>query len=470
MTSTVPYPLLADALVATGHYAIGTDHELWAYDAAAGVWRPDHLPPSPSASWVNTTLGAAAGVKHVNETRHLMLHRSDPLPAMPSSPSNHLLIPFRNAVVDPVHRRSGPHDPRYFHTSLIPHDFDYDPEATHPWFDIFLKEVFEGYDAQIQTVWEMIGYSLLPSNPLQRAFWLYGPTSRNGKGTIAELIRRIVGRRNTSTVALREMSTSVNQFKAASMHNKMVNLDLDASSAFIGDTTMFLQVVSNEQPMVEHKRGHPFPLNPPGLIIAASNAIPQVRDATPAYFARWFPIFFPVSFVGREDRWLIDKLTSEIPAILSTAMDALVGLLQRGDFTHTLTSDAVRRLFGTRSDNVQAWLADRAVVDPAAITGIRAIYADYSAWAREYNNGHKLNQTDFRDRLVSLDRPGLRRRAKNGKEGYTLTILDHDVDPVSPELAELAGVDVAPRSDFSMAELLAQVADAGDLTAPEPEV
>lgn len=460
----VPYHVLADELVASGHYAIGPDHALWSYDPGAGVWRPDHLPPSPSATWVSWRLYDSPKAQHVNEVRQLMLHRPDPLPRMPSGAASHLL-PFRNVAVDPYQRLTVPHDPRHFHTSLIPHDFDYDEQAETPLFDQFLADIFEGYDAQIPVVWQMIGYSMLPSNPLQRAFWLYGPTSRNGKGTMLELIRRILGARNTSTVALREMSTAVNQFKSAQMHNKLVNMDMDASSSFISDTTTFLQVVSNEQPMVEDKRGTPFPLNPPGLIIAASNAIPQVRDATPAYFARWYPLYFPVSFVGREDRSLLDKLTTEIPQIISRAVDALVDLLAVGDFHQTLTSAAVRDLFGRQSDNVQAWLADRTEVDPTKCVGIRTLYADYSLWAKQYNNGHKLPQTDFKDRLESLDKPGLRRRLLNGKHGYTLTLLEPEADGTSPQLADLAGVDMLPK--ISLHELYrsyqqAELTEGGD--------
>jgi P4 family phage/plasmid primase-like protien len=454
-TAGPDYTAIAQEALDTGSFALGHDDELWVYDPSVERWRLDASPPSLLDLVVNTAFGRNARVKHRREVRPLLLH--DPrLPRM--GRPNPRLIPFDDGTYDPLAATFTPHRPADWTTAKLPWDFPADPDHQHrhPRFDAFLAEVFKGYEAQIPAVWQIIGYAMLPSNPLQKAVWMYGPTGRNGKGTLLELIRRIVGRGNTSNVSLREMNTSVNQFKLAELHNKIINIDFDASGAFISDTTGFLQVTAGEPVLVERKRAHPFPLNPPGLFLAASNTIPSVRDAGPGYFERWYTLYFPNTFAGHTDPHLVDKLSTEIPAIIETALDALVWVLGTGGFVQTRTSIAVRDVFATRSDNVRAWLDDRCVVNPSATTGIRRLYFDYEMWCRANNNNHKLERLAFKDRLESATVLGLRYHKVNGNEGYTLDVLPPEAEAPHPALDALRNLD-GPPTPPSLTELRAAV-------------
>lgn len=450
MTDFPSYPEIANSVVRSGSFALGPDNSLWTYDPRSSIWRPDHNPPSLLDNLVNQTFGNAARIKHRNEVRPLVLNHLN-LPVM--GRQNARLVPFEDGVYDPFANRFMAHDPSNWTTAVIPHEYPDIETPEHPLFDAFLAEVFEGYEAQIPAIWQVIGYAMLPVNLLHKAVWFYGPTARNGKGTLLELIRRIVGSGNTSTVALREMSSNINRFKAADMHNRIVNIDFDASGAFISDTSAFLQVTAGEPTQVERKNGQPFLLNPPGLLLVASNTIPGVRDAGPGYFERWYPLYFPNSFAGREDRDLIEKLATEIPHIIQSALQSLVWVVGQGDFVQTRTSIAVRDVFAARSDNVRAWLDDRTIINDKATTGIMQLYRDYEAWARANNNGHKLERLSFKDRLEAINVLGLRRHTVNGYEGYTIDLREgEEAGPVIPALSGLRGVDVPPPFP-SMAEL-----------------
>ena len=56
-----------------------------------------------------------------------------------------------------------------------------------------MDEVFEGDQDRIKYLQKAVGYAMSGDTRLECMFILYGPTSRNGKGTTMETVLRILG-------------------------------------------------------------------------------------------------------------------------------------------------------------------------------------------------------------------------------------------------------------------------------------
>ena len=98
--------------------------------------------------------------------------------------------------------------------------FDYDPNAKCDLLDKTLDKVC-CYDPQIRTLLEeMIGYSLYRKNSMQSCFILTGEGS-NGKSTILNLIKRLLGKANYTSLDLRELEDT---FKPAELYQKLANI------------------------------------------------------------------------------------------------------------------------------------------------------------------------------------------------------------------------------------------------------
>lgn len=69
----------------------------------------------------------------------------------------------------------------------------YDPEATSPLFEDFLRSIFDGDQDKIDFVVRWFGYSLLGANPQEKMVIAYGRTTRNGKGTLQSVISAMMG-------------------------------------------------------------------------------------------------------------------------------------------------------------------------------------------------------------------------------------------------------------------------------------
>src|SRR5262249_2063687 len=121
-------------------------------------------------------------------------------------------------------------------------DYDYDREAQCPRFDQFLDEIFPGSgaqrpddfdnwpderkDAQLrrELVQEVFGY-LLSGDTRQQKLFLYMGQSRSGKGTLARVLRRLIGAPNVIGFALDSLD---NDFGAEDLIDKQVAIVGDA--------------------------------------------------------------------------------------------------------------------------------------------------------------------------------------------------------------------------------------------------
>ena len=89
-----------------------------------------------------------------------------------------------------------PATPRFFTT--VATDFSFEPDAPEPkeWLR-FLNELWGEDQQSIDTLQEIFGYLLTGDTRYQKIFALFGPP-RSGKGTIARVLRRLVGDGNVA--------------------------------------------------------------------------------------------------------------------------------------------------------------------------------------------------------------------------------------------------------------------------------
>jgi hypothetical protein len=99
-----------------------------------------------------------------------------------------------------------PPTPRYFSPNAL--DYDYDPNAPLPYHWLqFLGELWDKDNDTIGALQEWFGYCLAPDTSQQKILMIVGP-KRSGKGTIARVLRRLVGVRNTAGPTLASLATN----------------------------------------------------------------------------------------------------------------------------------------------------------------------------------------------------------------------------------------------------------------------
>lgn len=274
----------------------------------------------------------------------------------------------------------------------------YDPNAGDPSVMEFINSVIP--DDAINTVFEMIGYCLIPTTKYEKAIMLYG-NGANGKSTLINLLTALVGQNNMSNISLQDLET--NRFKVAQIQDKLVNAFADLPRKGLVNANNFKAIVSGDVLNAEHKYGNPFEFKPFAKLVFSTNELPWSADVSDGYYRRWLIIPFTKKFTGENrDANLVEKLTT--PAALSTLLNyAIDGLrrLETQGFTESATARNVLKQYRKENDNVAYFIEECCELGEEYKCLTTTMYEAYKKWC-EASGLKALGKPNFSKRLKVL--------------------------------------------------------------------
>lgn len=282
------------------------------------------VPVSPNITLVNNVVDALKALVYVDEKEPpSWLSGDTPVPATD-------LVPVQNGLLHIPTRKVLPHTPDYFALNALP--FNWQSEATCPNWTEFLHTIWPDEPDSIETLQEMFGYLVTPDTRMQKAFMILGP-KRSGKGTIARILRALLGHDNVVSPQLSQLSTN---FGLQPLIGKLLAVIPDArisSKADIQAIVEKLLMITGEDAMtIDRKNKTAWSGSLTSRVLLMSNQMPMLVDASGAVASRMVVLQMRESFFGREDIGLIDRLLPELPGILRWALEGRARLYDRGRF------------------------------------------------------------------------------------------------------------------------------------------
>ena len=317
------------------------------------------------------------------------------------------LVNLRNGMLDLRTGELLAHDPKYLSGVQLP--IDYDPAATCPTYDRWIKEVCPD---QVDDLEETCSQMIDPSRCPTKAVFHYGP-SRSGKSTHLRLLEAIAGSSHRSAVSLHLLSTD--RFAAANVYGSILNAAADLSSAHVEDLSIFKMLTGADSIPANRKYGGQFTFRNRALFAFSANELPTVSENSRAYSERIKPFRFDQSFAGREDPAIEDRMMNELPGIFNRLVAAWKSRRERGSFRDT--APAVRADFEAKSDRVRLWLSERGLITTLPdgnapspgqmlptdrVTKPRLLAQMFNTWAQE-QGGSRMGERKIIDRLTSID-------------------------------------------------------------------
>ena len=199
-------------------------------------------------------------------------------------------IAFRNGVLDIITGEFRDFDPSLVITNKI--DWDYVPDAYSEIADKTLDKMACHNTGIRHLLEQTIGYMFYRRNELRKAFILIGDKA-NGKSTFLDMIKTLVGDKNTSALDLAELGE---RFKTAELFGKLANIGDDIGDEFIANPAVFKKLVSGDRVNVERKGQDPFDFNNYAKFLFSANTIPRIKDKTGAVMDRMIIVPFRATF------------------------------------------------------------------------------------------------------------------------------------------------------------------------------
>lgn len=261
------------------------------------------------------------------------------------------MLNCKNGMLDLKTLVLHPHDPKYLSARQIP--VDWNPDATSPAYEDWLADRVGPF--QVELVEEVISQFLDPSLTPARALFLFGP-SRSGKSTILRLSEKLAGgEQYVSGLTLQQLSD--NQFAAAELYGRAINVCPDLPKDHVNDLSVFKRVTGDDKITANRKYGKLFHFRANSLFLFSANTIPTISVAEgDAYFARTVPAAFPKSYKKREDPSIEKRLLTELPGILVRWAKARQRHIASG-YQWQAAHPAVKAHFESSSDRVAQFVA-----------------------------------------------------------------------------------------------------------------
>jgi putative DNA primase/helicase len=382
----------------------------------------------PTSAAVNSALDALRAVANV-PTTHIM-------PCWvgegSSRPHPDEVVAFANGLLDlDQFTRDGradllPHTPGWFSANCLDHR--YDPNAQCEDWLKFLDQVFEGDPERIRALAMWFGYNLT-SDIRQHTFAVFCGPPRSGKGTVTRVLTALLGSYNVATPTLSSLG---GRFGLASLPDKLAAIIGDGHLGRHADAVATLErlksITGGDPQNIDRKNAAELA----NVVIQARftiavNEMPRLPDASAALRSRMLVIPFNVSFEGKEDRTLVDRLLEEIPGIMNWALAGLLDLRREGRLVRPKAGRAILDDFARLSSPVHAFVEDCCEIGPEFWVETAELQRAWRAWCEEHGHEHGSDAA-FGGRLRAVN-PRIERRRRRVQrtqiyvyEGLRLTV------------------------------------------------
>lgn len=271
----------------------------------------------------------AAGLKL---TKHALLIEYNTLNADP------WLFNVQNGTIDLRTGKLRPHNPADLITFISP--VAYDPAATCPTWTRFLSEVFAGDLEMVAFIQRGVGWSLTGVVKERALFFLHGNAGKNGKTTLVEAIMKLVGtcgesaygygRKVGAETFMKSRNSEDNQRKAATLAGPRFICTSEVDEDHRLDEQLVKDITGGDTLEGRRLYQEAFTFKPQFKPWMYGNHKPEIRGTDDAIWSRVRLIPFDVSFKGREDLDLADKLEAELPGILNWAIQGCLDWQRSG--------------------------------------------------------------------------------------------------------------------------------------------
>lgn len=220
---------------------------------------------------------------------------------------------FTNGVLDIATGELLTPSPNFGFKYVLP--YEYKAGDTSEFFLDWLSQIMESQVELIELVLDVMAYCIWPNFDEHVLTYLVGDGS-NGKSTLINVIREIVGPANHTSVSMHQLTT--NRFAPAELEGKLMNLSEESGGSDLsGEQLNTIKNLSAGGEMyIERKGQQGYKFRNKAKLLFSANKPPRFAETGLAITRRLLVIPFGY-IISTPDSSIEDRLKAEAPSILS---------------------------------------------------------------------------------------------------------------------------------------------------------
>lgn len=313
-------------------------------------------------------------------------------------------VAVNNGIVDVKNKEFYQFDPKVVFTSKIHTDFN--PNAKNPvitipedgttwdvnsWLDSLGSPEF------VESVKEVIQAACLPLVPRNQMALFYNTAGNNGKGTICQLIRNLLGEDVVISIPIAEFSE---RFALADLPRAIaIIVDENNVNSFGKGLGNLKAAITGDVVKIEQKYEKAYDYAFRGLILQCVNDMPKGDDKSGSFKRRLHIIQFENCFTGAEKRYIKDRLIYRTDVLEYILKMVLVDMEYREEFTQTAATKKALEMYVKTTNSVVSFLQE---ILPECkwdlLPATDFLYECYKVWYKEVSpSGKVIGRNDFID-------------------------------------------------------------------------
>ena len=223
------------------------------------------------------------------------------------------LIPVNNGIFDYKKKQLIDFDPKYVFTSKC--GTDYIPNAQNPilsnpdgttwdvesWIISLVDNLPDGGEVA-ELLWMVLGAMVRYLVPWDKAAFLISPQGNNGKGTLCELMRALVGEDSCTSIPISHFGK--NFMLESLLYATAIITDENDVGQFIDGTQELKNVITNDVVLITLKYKSNIAMKYRGFMVQCLNDYPNFRDKTGSMLRRLLCIPMKKCFTGMERKYI----------------------------------------------------------------------------------------------------------------------------------------------------------------------
>lgn len=219
----------------------------------------------------------------------------------------HLFV-VNNGIYNQKTNELIPFHPDYVYLTKIP--VDYHPNPINPvitapdgyqWdVESWIDDLTDNDQDTSTLIWQVIADCLQPHYSRHKSIWFYSEKGNNGKGTIGQLIKNLLGKGNYASLSVADFN---HEFLKETLLGVAANIsDENDVDVFIDSIKDYKASITGDDININRKYEKPLRIQFLGTNIQMMNGLPKTKDKSDSFYRRLILVPFLKSFTNNGER------------------------------------------------------------------------------------------------------------------------------------------------------------------------
>jgi len=301
-------------------------------------------------------------------------------------------IQFKDKIVDIKTGEIFDATPQYFIFNPIPWELGESEET--PTLDKLFREWVvnnKQNESYINTLYEIVAYTLLPSMLLKRVFCLVG-SGNNGKSTFENVLEKFLGNDNVTATDMNMLSSaSLARFEYAKLYKKLLVIIGEIDTSIFEKTSILKRLTGDDLCRCEFKGKDNFDFHNYAKPIIACNTLPHTTDKTVGFYRRWVIVNFDRVFPKEVD--IISTIPEEeFNNLGRKCVRILREIVKRGTIVNEGTPEEKEKRYEEHSNPIIKFIEDYYEKDSTGETPLTYFCDRFNSYLQERRMARMSNR------------------------------------------------------------------------------